>query len=141
MFHLPTVPFLPASLRRRPVAEPAPKPEPWPANPRTYGDDLRASQANEARLSALLVKARQEADVQAARAAAFEQRAERAEAALGLARTQGANLHRDLREVADECDRLETANARLRQQLDKSFGYSEAEIAAIESGTGQPRKA
>jgi hypothetical protein len=95
---LPAWPILPAFLRPRPVEpKPEPAPAPWPGNPRTVADDLRIAQANEAHLSRLLVAARQDADIEAARAAAFERRATEAEAALELARTQGVDLHRQLR--------------------------------------------
>jgi membrane protein involved in colicin uptake len=133
MFHLPTIPFLPASLRRRPTADPAPKPEPWPANPRTVADDLRESLANEAERAKQLRETRQQLDIEAARAAAAEQRAERAEGEHKAAAEQLAQAHRELRG-------LRAANAGLSKQLHDAM-YDDADRAAIESGTGQPRKA
>jgi hypothetical protein len=136
MPNLPAWPILPAFLRRQAVEL---KPEPWPGNPRTVADDLRIAQTNEANLSRLLVAARKDADLEAARAAAFERRATEAEAAHKRVAEQLTATHRDLRELADDHDRLTAANGRLRRQLDRDFGYSDAELAAIANGTGQPR--
>jgi flagellar biosynthesis/type III secretory pathway protein FliH len=149
VIHLPAVPHLPAFLRRRPESEP------WPRNPRTVADDLRECIEHNGQLAAALTAARRELDIEAARTAAAQQRAECAEAGLELARAQGADLHRELREVTAECDGLRatmtdqrteitglrTANAGLQRQLANAMGYDDAAQYAIATGTGQPRQA
>ncbi|MCC9307741.1 hypothetical protein LN042_11635 [Kitasatospora sp. RB6PN24] len=101
-------------LLRRPTVEP------WPGNPRTVADDLRVAQEHEAELAAELTAARQRADVADARTAAAGLRADDVERQL-------AQVRRELRAV--------------REQLHNAMGYDDAELAAIDAGTGQPRKA
>jgi hypothetical protein len=151
--------FWPTFLRRLIDAEPLPSAHigPWPANPATYDDDLLRSQHNEAYLAAQLRDARRLLDktegtalrrtaerraeraeaelaVEAARASAFEQRAEAAEG-------QHAEVAGLLAESQREVRRLRADRDGLRKQFDRALGYDDADLAAINSGTGQPRKA
>lgn len=121
LFSLPAWPFLPAFLRPRPVEL---KPEPWPGNPRTVADDLRIAQANEAHLSRLLTAARQDADIEAARAAAFEQRATKAEAAHASVSDELVAACRELRAIRPSWDRL-------REHCVTAFGYTDADFEEI----------
>jgi hypothetical protein len=151
--------FWPTFLRRLVDAEPLPvaQVELWPANPRSYDDDLKQSLSNEAFLAAQLRDARRLLDktegtalrrtaerraeraeaelaVEAARASAFEQRAEAAEG-------QHAEAAGLLAESQREVRRLRADRDGLRKQLDRALGYDAADLAAINSGTSQPRKA
>jgi chromosome segregation ATPase len=147
---MPAIPFLPAFLRRRPESAP------WqPGNPARLAEDLRETQEHGADLARQLTAARQFADIEAAARAAAERRAEQAEAAHKTAAEEFTMAHRDLRELTDVCGRLETANtclqseitglrtanAGLQKQLANAMGYDDAALNAIETGTGQPRKA
>jgi hypothetical protein len=130
LFSLPAWPILPAFLRRQSVEpKPEPEPAPWPGNPRTVADDLRIAQANEATLAEQLRENRQLLDGNelVRRLDQAERRAQCAEA--------------EHERVAAELAAAHTVNLRLRKQLDRDFGYDEAAIAAIESGTGEPVKA
>ncbi|WP_280688323.1 MULTISPECIES: hypothetical protein [unclassified Kitasatospora] len=125
---------LPTWLRRRST-----EPEQWqPGNPKRLADDFQALQADAAELGRQLTVTRQALDVEAARASAAAQRAEAAEGEHSKAAELLKQSHRGLRDVADERDRLTTANSSLRRQLHREFGYDEAAIDAIENGSGEP---
>jgi len=153
---------LPTWLRRRPEPRRVAEVLPWPANPRTYDDDLQQSLSNEAFLAEQLRDARQLLDktdgaeqrrkaerraekaeaelaVEAARASAFEQRAEAAEGQHSEVASLLAASQREVRQLRADRDALRKQLAAAQKQLD-GFLYDAADLAAINNGTGQPRK-
>jgi hypothetical protein len=140
---LPNLPFVPAFLRR-PAATASPlvvvKPEPWPANPATYDDDLLTAQKNEALLAAQLKKARQLLDEsESARLLREAQDAyQEAAAEVIVARAQRDEARTETEQLRDDVEALRLQLKAMQRQLDDALGYDDAIRMAIKTRSGQP---